>query len=595
MQRYKPYFIPAILALLSLFILAWFAWPLSHLGTFHLRVVEAFVTDEGDYLWPMMQAVERGDYDLGIYSYGLLYYNIGFVLVDLFSWIPGLNQLSIIQIMRLESFGFLLASTWLMAFYVRRFVGTKPAIWVFVLVLLSNLNLLSYSVMLHPDTCQLFFVILAVYALAEFTQKLRVPWLMLAGASAGLAFSAKFGGLALLPGMVILLLVYRNSLSLKWNPKLLSLGTLILGGTIVFLFDPQWISRWVSEPELLEALNHPLYVAQGLGICSIILSWVVLSKAITSRFPGLLQLNQALFLTWVSVVLFLVGFAIGSPQSIPNYRFLEGFAAVTSIHEQGHWFVDDSGLMGWLDLLFSENSLGPILGIFSLAGIVWAVGMTVRAKGRGVLSPVMLPFWWIVSFLIIVVFRVGSKFLHYLIPIVPFLLFYVALAITQLIPQTLGRLGNPIWHRTGNGVLFLLFTVTFLYQMREYKMERHRFYYESGRMEAGYWLEKNIQEPVMILADKYTYIPATPHIRHVSTFGIHPSHFEEFHPDWVLIHQEIYKEFSDSSRVSDYLYGQDVYLERYHLYQQLLNDQHPQFEKVEDFGEVQIYRKRASK
>jgi hypothetical protein len=107
-------------------------------------------------------------------------------------------------------------------------------------------------------------------------------------------------------------------------------------------------------------------------------------------------------------------------------------------------------------------------------------------------------------------------------------------------------------------------------------------------VKAGQWLEINFPYSSRILTDHFNYIP--PSFQDVTfTWGGTLEMLEMVNPDIILINRRVYYAYEDITAAEDYIRGdEDYFLERYHYYDTLRNEQY-NFQLVYDLGDVKIY------
>ena len=563
------------------------ALPLVELGTSHLRIVEAFNIDEGEFLWPLSEAYSRGDFNIGRYDYGLWYYNIGLTLVYFVGLFRDVGDQQIIQIMRLESMGFLVGSAWLFYKMGRANFHKIASLGLALSVLLTSVTLLNYGTMLHPDTCQLFFIVWSIFLMQHFISDKKVYWIMAASASAGLAFSTKYAGIALMPIVSGLLFVYGKLLfmGVSQKAKLIVLGLISLVWAAVL--DVSWISSQITqEAEVVATMLLLVQIGRVIFIgllCFSLLGLFQFLKALEAKITilGSILLSQVLALT-----VFMGAFFLSSPQAAYKLNFLNGFIYVTNLHKDGHWFRDDRGLLGWFDILQEEHVLGTFWIGLSLLGMLAFLWVKRRKKDQ---INGLLPLVWILVFLGVIVLRVKSKFPHYLIPIIPFLIFYAWGFINDLIGTFARRISiKRRW------LLIPIMGISFFISANNahsYKNDRVEQFKNSDALKAGEWIAHHVQKGDFVLADKYSYVPALKDLSHVTVFGIVVDHLTEYDPDWLMIHPLVYDRFLDISKREGYLYGEDVFDERNWIYSQLLANRFEGYKQVYAVGRVKVFKR----
>jgi len=104
-----------------LFAIAFIYWPIIYSASGDIRIVDAFNTDEVDFLSSLLDAYKNGSFEIGHYEYGLLYYNIGLIffnIVGLFT--PITEQVGVI-IMRFLSCFYLIGTALVLRQFAKKY------------------------------------------------------------------------------------------------------------------------------------------------------------------------------------------------------------------------------------------------------------------------------------------------------------------------------------------------------------------------------------------------------------------------------------------------------------------------------------------
>ncbi|MGB0390255.1 MAG: ArnT family glycosyltransferase [Salibacteraceae bacterium] len=577
-----------LLGLFSMLLLVVYAWPIAKIGTFNLEAVRAINTDEWDYLNLCASAFQRGDFFIYKFDYGLLYYNIGLAAIYLIDLVIPMDTQKIIEFLRIQSFVFLILTALLCFDYGKRFVSFKVGLATFIGVLISSITTLWYGAMLHPDTCQLFFVVLSFYGLARYNKDESWTWMFTALMASGFAFSTKYAGVALLPMIWLVLLTHNATLLKAFKLRWQAIVLMLVSALWFALLDVTWISSYITQDvEETAALYVFIELLRIVAAVFTLVGVFYLVWGAKKQIKWFIELMKALFLLISSSTVFFLAFIIGSPQSIVDFNFLNGFLYITNAHRDGHWFRNESGLWGWAEILGNSETLGWFWLLFGLLGVILIFSRIKTLKWN---HPQLLPFYWMLSFLVVIIFRIKSKFSHYLIPIIPVIVFYAAIIIDELLKRIFKekeRVSSMVF-----GLLVLVYAVWQFGNINEFKNKKVNRFETSPAMSAGYWLEKNAEEGVVILTDNYVYIPPFYNYKPHYVWGVLPQHIKDLNPDYVIIEESIFEQFVDPERVKDYLHGADVYMARHKLYADLLKDENEEYKLVQDFGEVKIYTRR---
>ena len=583
----RLYFLVAVLIAISatLFI----AFPIAQLGTENLRIIDAINTDEGDLLALIMHIFRENSFNLGSSPYGILYYNLCLASAYVLSWFTEVTHTHVIIITRFISYFFLLGSAALIAAYVKRF---KMGEWgiAFVLTLLASEVLIRYGLMLHPDSIQMFFIVGGIYFISHFLETGKWKGFILSIICAALAFSSKYSGLLLFPLIGLSVLVKYQDLKNKLPVKK-AIAFNIIGSALVFIAVELFYGSSFSRH--LDKISSLPFILQTAKIGSAFLFIFHLAVAFS---PKLKQFSWVHFIVFVVssgytiILVFLLAFLVAAPQGFIGIQFIDSFLIVIGGHAEGHWFRETENKWAWFEVL-SQNIVIPY--VWYILSFVGLVILTVKSKWsrQNWYTPKWLPFYWIVLFMLVVLKGVGSKFSHFLIPIIPFFFIYVAYAFSEIVDYLTNK-----WIADQRLQIkffsFLILGGSLLFQGFNFKKEKVVEFENSPRIAVGNWFNENIDNPIFILADKYVYIPNNENLKYRTNFGLTTGLIEELNPDYLAITYDIYSRFTDSSRVGDYLHGHELFMDRTRLYNQLLANTQNDYELIKNFGKNKIYKRR---
>jgi hypothetical protein len=542
-------------------------------------MVEAFNTDEGEFLWALHLCMERGDFALDRTEYGMLYYNIGLAIAKVFGLFVEVNDTLILYIFRALSLSFTIGTAIICARMVQLFAGKAVAIFAFGVCLLGSVVILNYGTMLHPDNAQMFFLALSLYFSMRAAIESSKTYLWLAAASAGLAFSTKYAGIALAPIFVLLAAHLAAPASGSSNRlKAESFLVLILAIPLFIVFDADRLFASMGSPEQKDHELFLLFRLMRLGSIVAFLSGV-LGFVIQNRRVGVwlrfVSLNMGV------VFIFLLGFYLGSPQFISARGFVEGFLYVTDLHRYGHWFADSRGALAWLQIFLGETILQQGVSVMLLLLLTLSVAVPVAAKSRGQVLAALLPWIWFFLFLFTLLSRVSSKFPHYLIPVWPSVVVLAGLG------------GFVLRERFKWVALFGAFGLLIVgfWNNLNYRDERIQEVALSDAMKAGEWMAINLSSPLKVLSDKYAYVPAVYGWQYESVWQLTPQMIDEKKPEILVITEKIWSRFS-APQSAGFLKGEDLYSTRRDMYEALLSNRYESYELQADFGRVKVFSRK---
>lgn len=590
MSFLKKYQNTLFVAVITAVALIFSYWPIVYSASENIRIIDAFNTDEVDFLRAMLDAYNANSFDINRYEYGLLYYNIGLIFFNIVGFFTPITEQVGVIIMRLLSSGFLIGTALVSSKLLRdKKLYTQQL--VFLLILLSSIALVNYGTMLHPDLAQVFFVTLSLFYLSKYVTEPTIKTLVYAVLSAGFAFSTKYVGIALLPIIWLLVFIYEveKLKNLSRVKRAIVLTVLALLGAIGS--NPDAVASYLpSDNEISSFILSIVSFCRILCVALLVLGGCSFFLLKNNQFVKRL-LNGAI-LSLGSFGVFTLGFSIGSPQGIKGFNFLNGIVAVASVHKDGHWFRDDSGFIGWIKILVDNEVVPVYWSLLACVGILLVFYHFI--KNRDTLSiKLIIPFAWIVMFCFVVVFRVKSHFAHYLIPIIPFVLIYAALGIEAIVEKIKAIKAIPLFISNRLSALVTgVICVLGLLNAITYSNQRVEHFTNSAELKAGEWLKKNVHERAFITADKYTYIPKKENLNYRHYWGLSLEVIENDNPDYLVINKHTYSWFMNAADVDTYLHGRELFLERNKLYHDLENDANVEFKLVADFDEVKVYKKR---
>jgi len=574
-----------------LFAIAFIYWPIIYSASGDIRIVDAFNTDEVDFLSSLLDAYKNGSFEIGHYEYGLLYYNIGLIffnIVGLFT--PITEQVGVI-IMRFLSCFYLIGTALVLRQFAKKYADSAKDL-VFVLVLFSSITLINYGTMLHPDLAQVFFVALSLLYLAYYWSAPTISSFVLTSVFAGLAFSTKYVGIALLP--ILWTAFFSNSplFFKKQSAITSSIVLVVLSVFTAFIANPDFYSPFLTPNNDISA--SILSAVAGVRILAIVFFFLGVSIFFYKNYVRRIeQVKWGAILSILSTSVFGLAFCIGSPQGIRGFNFLNGIVAVASVHKDGHWFRDETGLLGWLEIIVEPHVISLLWAGIAVVGLLFVLYRLITSERKLENGITLLPLAWLVVFCVVIVFRVKSHFAHYLIPILPFCFFYTAIG--------LGTLADRLWQlaftasKSKNYLSAAMLLMILLYsawKAVEYSKDRIEQFENAPELKAGKWLSENIDKSVFISADKYTYIPRDEQLNFRQYWGLSKAVIKEDNPDYLVINYHTYQWFLPAEDVDTYLHGRALFLERNTLYHELLDDRHAGFKLVADFEEVKIFQKR---
>ena len=574
-----------------LFAIAFVYWPIIFSASGDIRIVDAFNTDEVDFLISLLNAYNNGTFEIGHYEYGLLYYNVGLIFFNIVGVFTPITEQVGVVIMRFLSCLFLIGTAAVLRQFAKKHMESAKEL-VFVLVLFSSVTLINYGTMLHPDVAQVFFVALSLFYIADYVKIPSVKSIVLSSLFAGFAFSTKYVGVALLPILWFFFFLKRPVFLKQQSAKISSIVLILLSVLAAFLANPEFYASYLTPNN--EISSSILTAISGVRVIAIVLFFFGLSTFFYQKYIDRIEnIKWGAIVSMASSAIFALAFSAGSPQGIRGFNFLNGIVAVASVHKDGHWFRDETGLLGWLEIVIQPNVVTLVWSITALIGAFVILYKLIRSDKKQVNLILAIPFLWIMVFCFVIVFRVKSHFAHYLIPILPFCFLYAAIGLALFLDKVNNQwLKQYLKTRHSSAAVLGILLILSSWKAVEYSNNRVEEFENSPEIKAGIWLSENVNEKVFISSDKYTYIPNNEHLGFRHYWGLSNEVISNDKPDYLIINYHTYQWFLKRSDVETYLHGRELFLERNTLYHELLENKHEQFKLVADFDAVKVFEKR---
>ena len=194
-----------------------FAVPLIPIGTEDIRMADVFSADEALAAAVVRHLHSNQTIVLETFSYGGLSYYLPLMVISAWgSLVGGVSDQVVILVMRslctLAGFGCL----WLTYCVGRLAFGQTVGI-IAAFLLVSTPVFLRWSVEIHPDLPQLFWLLCALYWCARLCQSVNFRSAIYASLFSGLAFGTKYSGLFVLPviGMIMVFVDSSGRLAIR--------------------------------------------------------------------------------------------------------------------------------------------------------------------------------------------------------------------------------------------------------------------------------------------------------------------------------------------------------------------------------------------
>lgn len=220
-------------------------------GVENLRVIRVFSDDEWLTVNNTLTNLRYNDLDpRGLYHYGYFYHTLGFFMVKTLNYFGfKVDAMIVALVLRLISLiSYALAGFLIYKIFKRFFKCEEEFGLILVLFFLSIPRFAYWSRHVHPDTLQVFLILLA--ALVVFS-KHRAANFLLGAAITGVAFGTKYSGIFILPFLFIpyfLYSIHRQPKDKKTWIKIISIGIL---GILIFLM--MWL---ITNPYVIKNIDE---------------------------------------------------------------------------------------------------------------------------------------------------------------------------------------------------------------------------------------------------------------------------------------------------------------------------------------------------
>ena len=230
------------LFLVALALFLCFTLPLISLGVDDIRMADVFSADEALAAATLRYLYQGGTFQLETFSYGGLFYYLPLFCLKVLGLSLEVTDRVVLVTLRMMCMVSGLGCLWCTFRLGRKISGNSAGVLAAFLLLVTP-TFLRWSVELHPDLPQLFWMICALNCCHSLC--LRYQWKMVCFGSlfAGLAAGTKYGGVFLLPVLVASVLLpgpdgpsLRTALNRLRNPGFLSgVATIPLVFSSVFM------------------------------------------------------------------------------------------------------------------------------------------------------------------------------------------------------------------------------------------------------------------------------------------------------------------------------------------------------------------------
>jgi 4-amino-4-deoxy-L-arabinose transferase-like glycosyltransferase len=428
-------FLGLLLTWLAVFSIPFFASPIAN----SLRDMLTFDLDASSILISVMDSLQAPKFQLDFTGYGQLYYNICILTSYVYSLLQPLTEKAVLFICRLVSLIGVGLSIVLVYLFARRFLGWIEACFA-AAVLAFTPAVVELAYVQHPDTLQMFFLILSLYFCTlgvtsmptveaersgAVSERKDIWFIFAAAAAAGAAFSTKYAGAHLLPLIVIIAGV---------APEISVSATRF-----------EKIMRWVA---ILAAVAIVPVIALAVAASA---------KNIVKVFPEWRSIPESTLkhivkigIILATIVIFVAVFAFGSPWSVLYHlRFFPDILLMASYVNFGHGAKAEWFGFGWLNILTSDDLGGPWVSALSLIGSVTIAASLLRTKVSRTSLAFAVVLGWVIIWTGYLIARVNLAKSYYMLPMVPayimlaaFGLWAIRLVLTRWFGGSIGLIGG---------------------------------------------------------------------------------------------------------------------------------------------------------
>lgn len=606
MTNYKRLLLLGVL--LSL-IAGWYARPIIWSASESYSMVSVFHADERDQLQGVKRAYNSGNYHFPFNKYGHLYYDIALTTIYVAGWFTDITDQHIIISLRLISLIFGILSVLMLFQLTRRFVDIHTAWLATAMFIFIPLKFWDLSFEAHPDIPQLFFIICSLYLCSFIPLRSDSRPFYLAVLFAGLTFSVKYTGIFLLPVILLVQIVHQctrervipyrfNSNRYLRNLRLLLLAVGLSGLLVYWFLNPTNVSRWFLSSPIESARNiHFIETLQhsGLTVGATLLVMVIfqpLWNYLEANTPFTYNIRLFSYKVVSAVGIFVLSFAITSPYLLINFEFLRGILQQSEIVSRGHLYLQNPGLLGWLQVLKANTLLDQTTFWTAILGLMLSV-IQLFVKGVKTRKAVLwISAFWVILYIGMLTIRIGHHPPRFLMPILPFVILLSAYAMVSTFRRILDFIRPRRRNRYESVFILVVVGAYFLAnfaQFRQYRIDTASREQNNTYLKAGEFLEEHFRSDVPIVFDPYSYIPPKFN-RTKELWNLSEEKLTSFFtPELIIVNDKMSSRFHSKSMAERFAGGREKYLESYQFYQKIKKDS-TTYHLIKDFGPVQIYR-----
>ncbi len=574
-------------------------------------MVDSGGIDEFRHAQIIQNALQTNSFRILLNSYGHLYFNLTLIILFIAKTFSSISEQHIILLLRLIPALFAVATVYITYQFSRKFFGKMASYLSIIFLCIYPLKFLSFSIISHPDTLQIFFITFSIYASLLFIKNGHLKWMMLSGMMAGLAFSTKYAGIFVLPVLFLVVLLHELKMKNQFQSKKSMLTSRLANYVLSPLFlicisisifaTPDLVSSILAEDGSIDNIEMIHFLTQGriltaiIGVAILIygvIKTVVISKPQMRRMTDII--DRLLLKMLLILFIFTITFIITSPYLLIGFNFLSGIAFESRHIASGHLFEEHTNPFIWIEFLFSYQILGKFLFTILIMGLFLFVARQIQKKKSDAFYPEIVVLSFCFFYIGYLVFQVKMARVRYLLPILPFLIIFISYSFQEVIFYLTQKLIKNQRHFVPYITACLIIalpTGLALTRADHFKKDRIAQERTNPLIQAGKWLEEHCEENCKIFYDRFTYIP--PKFDHViGDYGGTIEQLEQFQPDIVVINRNHFSIFEDIHQAETYLSGENEFI-KHHQYYQALRNGSLGYIQIATFGEgdVIIFKK----
>ena len=505
--------------------------PLFDFAITDKRLLEAFSIDELIQLNLLHHTASAHTFAITFGPYGHLVFNLILIVLRL---MPGeVTDARILYVGRSLNLLFGMGTLLFIFAWTRRASGAAAA-WIALSLLVVNGTLYMGIAQMQPDIAQLFLLMVSLALTVRLAGRPETRWLVLASATAGLAFACKYSGLFVLP--IIAIAVARRPVPVR-RPHRTIAGlriAVLAGGALLialsFFLNVGWIAAHLTEdghldsPAAIRMLGLLTVVARGAGGAALVLS------AAPWLWNWLRRWSHGLAVLWswsLALVTFVAAFVITSPYSLRKAAFLKGL-----LGEAGYAIpVTLASQLGALQA-FGQVISWPavIVALATIAVLLW------RSRSPFALAPIdAVLISWVVIYTVVLLLPAHEIYADYALPLVP----VAAMLAGRGAGMLLRRLGESAPARRAAATVALtlivfLAEIPVAGELIGARAKQRGRLTDSTQAHVAAWLQCRAPASTRIAYDYFVYVPSTFPNAFV-TWGGTPQWLAATNPDVVVI------------------------------------------------------------